>query len=135
MPFNIGDVVRKKSVFTKAPAEKGTIVDKMYSEADSKFIYKVCFANDNVTFKGFYSEESLELWEEIVKANVYYIVETEILENVAVVKILKREENSTVREEIVRGHGHIIHEGDVGIVQALSYALKKAYEKINGGKI
>ena len=56
------------------------------------------------------------------------------IENVAVVKILKREENSTAREEIVRGHGHIIHEGDVGIVQALSYALKKAYEKINGGK-
>ena len=134
MPFNIGDSVIKKSKFF-GEKEIGTIVDKMYSEADSKFIYKVRFERDKVTFTRFVYEEELELCEDDVKANVHYIVETEILENVAVVKILKREENSTVREEIVRGHGHIIHEGDVGIVQALSYALKKAYEKINGGKI
>ena len=133
MSFNIGDSVIKKSKFF-GEKEIGTIVDKMYSEADSKFIYKVRFERDKVTFTRFVYEEELELCEEDVKANVHYIVETEILENVAVVKILKREENSTAREEIVRGHGHIIHEGDVGIVQALSYALKKAYEKINGGK-
>ena len=131
MSFNIGDPVIKKSKFF-GEKEIGTIVDKMYSEVDRKFIYKVRFERSKIPF--IFNEEELELYEEDVKADVHYIVETEILENVAVVKILKREENSTVREEIVRGHGHIIHEGDVGIVQALSYALKKAYEKINGGK-
>ena len=133
MSFNIGDVVIEKAVFTKTPANKGTIVDKMYSEADSKFIYKVYFEKDRIYL--FCNEEDLELCEEIVKADVNYTVEAEILENVAVVKIFKSEKDSLVLEEIARGHGHIIHEGDIGVVQALSYGLKKAYEKMNGGKI
>ncbi len=133
MPFNIGDVVKQKRD-PKALTEKGTIVDKMYSEADSKFIYKVLFENNIRSFTMFYNEEDLEICDE-VKDKAQYTVETEILNNVVIVKILKSEKDSLVKEELVRGHGHIIHEGDIGIVQALSYALKKAYEKINGGKI
>lgn len=39
---------------------------------------------------------------------------------------------------ICRGHGHIIHDGALGIAQAASWALRKIYQKIedreNGGK-
>ena len=34
MSFNIGDIVVKKS-----ETDKGKIIDKMYSEADTKFLY------------------------------------------------------------------------------------------------
>jgi hypothetical protein len=35
------------------------------------------------------------------------------------------------KEEIARGHGHIIHEGKIGIAQAASYALKKILQKLS----
>lgn len=37
--------------------------------------------------------------------------------------------------ELGRGHGHMIHEGALGIAQASSYALKKIFEKMNGGTL
>ena len=33
----------------------------------------------------------------------------------------------------MRGHGHIIHEGAMGIAQASAYALKKIWQKMEGG--
>ena len=38
-------------------------------------------------------------------------------------------------EEVTRGHGHIIHEGTVGWAQACSYAIKKAYENMDGAPV
>jgi hypothetical protein len=39
------------------------------------------------------------------------------------------------KTEIARGHGHIMHEGVLGIAQASSYALKRIYMDLNGGSI
>ena len=36
------------------------------------------------------------------------------------------------KTEIAKGHGHIFHEGVLGIAQAASYALKKLYQKLGG---
>lgn len=124
MHFNLGDVVKTKDGV-------GTIIDKMYSEREGKFFYHIRLEGELFKRVKVYTEEELAPYIDEPKED--YIVETEILENVVVVKILKSEKDSSIREEVVRGHGHIIHEGDIGIVQALSYALKKAYEKINGG--
>lgn len=33
-------------------------------------------------------------------------------------------------KEIGRGHGHIIHEGALGIAQATSYALYRLYKRL-----
>ena len=33
----------------------------------------------------------------------------------------------------MKGHAHLLHDGVVGYAQAASYALKKIYEKLNGG--
>ena len=53
-----------------------------------------------------------------------------MLENL-VVGIMYEVKGST-KTEIVRGHGHIIHEGALGKAQAASYSLKKIYEKLGG---
>jgi hypothetical protein len=124
MTFNIGDTVKTKDGV-------GQIIDKMYSEREIKFFYHVRLEGELFKRVKVYAGEEITSYKDEPKEE--YTVETEILENVVVVKILKSEKDSSIREEVVRGHGHIIHEGDIGIVQALSYALKKAYEKINGG--
>ena len=40
-----------------------------------------------------------------------------------------------VEREIDRKHGHIIHHGAIGFAQAASYAMKKIYIGMNGGKL
>lgn len=148
MQFNIGDTViinqpeaivdRSRGncyAWTKrkgnTAGEIGTIADKMYSEAEDKHLYRIRIEGEARVRSAFYTEEDFELYVADIKQD--YILETEILENLAVVRIYKNEDGE--KKEIVRGHGHIFHEGDIGVIQALSYALKKAYEKINGGTI
>ena len=71
-----------------------------------------------------------ELLVPYVEEVVTYYHEFDYLDNVVVARFyeVKGEEMT----EIARGHGHIIHEGALGIAQASSYALKRIYQKING---
>lgn len=148
MEFNIGNIVVIKQpevivdrsrgnchARTKrkgnTAGEIGEIVDKMYSEAEGKNLYRICIDGETRTRAAFYTDEDLELYKKEKPAD--YCIETEVLDNVCVAIVYRIEGDEKV--EVVRGHGHIIHEGDVGIVQAFSYALKKAYEKVNGGNV
>lgn len=118
--LNIGQRVQN------AYGEVGTIIDRMYSEREQGYYYSVKLDNRDEDDGG-----QLYLADEIqvVEDKVEYSVETEILSNVCVVKVSKTKDGVT--REVSRGHGHIIHEGDLGVLQALSYGFKKAYEKIN----
>lgn len=49
-----------------------------------------------------------------------YHVEIEQADTVIIVRLLDANDN-----EVARGHGHIIHEGALGIAQAVSYASKR----------
>lgn len=148
MEFNIGDIVIIKHPITilsrshgnptawtkrkgNTAGAKGTIVDKMYSEAESRFLYRIRIEGENFTRAAFYSEDDIEI--NIGEIEAEYSVETEFLDNVVIAIVYKTVNGE--KQEFVRGHGHIIHEGDVGVLQALSYALKKAYEKFNGGTL
>lgn len=148
MEFNIGNIVvikqpeaivdRSRGIpyaWTKrkgnTAGEVGEIVDKMYSEAEGKYLYRICIDGETRTRAAFYTEEDLELYVKERKAD--YCIESEVLDNVCLAIVYRIEGDEKV--EVVRGHGHIIHEGDLGIVQAFSYALKKAYEKMNGGEL
>jgi hypothetical protein len=53
----------------------------------------------------------------------------DIADNVVVAIMMQGE------RQIGRGHGHIIHEGAIGIAQAASYALKMLYTNMNGGSM
>ena len=111
--------------------ETGKIVDRMYSEKEKQYYYGVSYDSKEEDETLLVSGEELR---EVEKENgENYEAEANLLNNVCVA-IIYRKENGC-KKEVCRGHGHIIHEGDVGVAQALSYAFKKAYEKINGGSL
>ena len=115
--FNINDKV------VTVYGEESVIVDRMFSEADQKYYYSIEAGSIR---ENFVPEEKLK---ELPKENLNITVEVEILDNV-VVGIIKNN-----GKEIARGHGHRIHEGSDGIVQAISYAFKKCWEKTNDGEV
>lgn len=137
--FYIGDVVVIKK-YEDAPkelrtngmarlrGEKGTIIDKLYSESNNCYVYTIKFDNfEAVSHKKWRAE----LLDKYVEKQTTYRYEVEIVDNVVIV-ILYEVDTDDVSTEIARGHGHIIHEGPLGVAQATSYASKKIYEKLGG---
>lgn len=119
--FNIGDRVRVKdyteisdvnkakvikdkpymwnSGKAKIAGKEGTVVDKLYSEAHSRFIYFLHLDGFDKPSHAQFDGNSLEL---------------------------------VPQEEVMRGHGHIMHDGAYGIAQASSYALLRIMKKMEG---
>ena len=147
MEFNIGDRVKVKA-YEDIPSELkckitdgnphlwnsgkakvcglvGTVTDKMHSEAYGCDIYILTFENQKYPSRSSFDAESLIPIEDNVDSKEYRF-EIEQADTIVVVRMLCGE------EEIVRGHGHIIHEGNLGLAQATSYAFKKLYEKLGG---
>ncbi len=139
--FEIGDIVRVKD-YNDIPADDrnvglarlcgqiGEVVDKLYSKALDRYVYTIKFDNFDATSKKLWLSTQIEPW---MGDEVTYLHEFEYLDNVVVA--IFYEVKGDEKTEIGRGHGHIIHDGAMGIAQASSYALKKIYEKINGGNI
>lgn len=131
MEFNIGERVRVKSNSKRGArmvGSVGTVEDKMFSAKVGAFLYEINFDEFERSTK-LWSEEDLELYSD----NVTYYHEFDYLDNVVVARFYELRDD--VETEIARGHGHIIHEGAVGIAQAASYALKKILENLNNGKL
>lgn len=133
--FAIGNRVRVKDYhdipeeyqsqgISKMCGELGTIEDVFYSEAKKCNLYIIQFDNYVRSTKLWRSE----LLEE-VNEDVSYGYEFDYCDNVVIAILYEYKEDS--KTEIMRGHGHIIHEGAIGIAQASSYALKKIYYKLS----
>lgn len=118
MEFNIGDQVR-----TTATYEYGIVAEKFRSQS-GQFAYLVDL--DSGT-KMLYSEGELELYKKALE----YTYEIERVENVVIARLYEVEND--IKTELAVEHGHIFHEGALGVAQAASYALKKIYDKIGGG--
>ena len=139
MEFHIGDRIRIKA-YKDLPEEKqnkgfarmtqklGTVEDRLFSESIGDFLYRIKF-DDFERSTLLYTQDLLEPYSD----NVTYYHEFDYLDNVVVARFY--EVRDDVETEIARGHGHIIHEGAVGIAQAASYALKKILENLNDGKL
>ena len=134
--FTIGDRIRVRNYndipdeyqtrgLARMSGELGTIEDVFYSSAQECDLYAIQFDNFENSIK-LYREEQLEAVDEAVT----YDFEFEFLENLVVARLYKITEDSKV--EIAKGHGHIFHEGEVGIAQAASYAIKRLYYKMAG---
>lgn len=135
--FAIGDRVRIKNYDTipeeyrsrglaRMSGNLGYIEDVFYSEANQCDLYAIKFDNFENSQK-LYREETLEEVDE----SVTYDYEFEFLENLVVARLYEVHEDGS-KVEIAKGHGHIFHDGAVGIAQASSYALKRLYYKMTG---
>ena len=148
MNFNIGDRVRVKdyeeiagylkakntgddpSLWNAGKAKccglKGEIVDIMYSTAYEKYIYRIHFDGQEDRSRADFTEEALDLLKE---DSVSYHFETDFAEDNVVIVIMYEDHEDESSKEIARGHGHIIHEGALGIAQATSYAMYRLYKR------
>lgn len=139
MEFKIGDRVRVKSrtelsedmVYKNMRSEnlEGVIEDIMWSSAKNTTVYKLHFDGRKAASLTEFLEGSFDL---IVDEKPTYCYDVNICDNVVVA--VYYELTSESKTEIARGHGHIIHEGAVGIARATSYALKRILESLNNGK-
>lgn len=142
MEFNIGDRVRVKRYedipsevrhkgMSKQSGNDGEIVDILWSGANDRYVYTIHFDGYDRPSQTLFVGEAIDLVSELDKPTYSY--EFEFLENLVVARLY--EIVGEQKYEVARGHGHIFHDGINGIAQAASYALKKIYEKLNGGEV
>ena len=117
--FQVGDRVIIPSKNNKV----GIVSDIWSSQVKSIVMYAV--ENQDDGYCGMYSEHQLEL----EPLPIEYTFETVIDGNVAVVAM-----NATQGDKTwvyARGHAHILHDGPVGMAQAISYASKRMFESLD----
>lgn len=139
MQFNIGDEVRvrqyddlpeniKNIGLGKSAGKDGVIVDILWSGAKDCNIYRIQFDGVDIPSRTDFYEGSFDLISELEKATYSY--EFEMAENLVIARLYETKGES--RKMIARGHGHIFHDGALGIAQAASYALKRIYKFLEG---
>lgn len=140
MEFKIGDRVRvrryedlpekiKNKGLGKHAGKDGEIANIMYSNAKDCYIYRIQFDGCDMHSRTDFIEGTFDLISELEKAE--YTYEFEYLENLVVARLYETKGDS--KKMIARGHGHIFHDGVLGIAQAASYALKKIYRYFEDG--
>lgn len=117
MEFQIGDKV--EVIYN---GEVGVVTEKYKSESGNA-IYLVSDGDGETWFAS--ANELISL-----KKNVTYTYEIEYLDNVVVARFYEVKDD--IKTELAIGHGHIMHEGAIGVAQAASYALKRIYMKLGG---
>lgn len=139
MEFTIGTIVKikeydelpeaiKSKSVARLAGRKAEIVDKVFSEARDKGFYLLKVDGCKNVSTVCFTEEAFEAIEE---SEVTYRYEFEYLDTVVVARLYETKDGEEL--EVAKGHGHIIHEGVIGIAQASSYACKRIYEQLNGG--
>ena len=117
--FNIGDRV-------KIPSKQNIIAvvtDIWQSQSQVRTMYEV--TREVGGAKGMYSENQLEP----APIPTEYRFESTIDGNVAVVTMIAIQGDKTWI--YARGHAHILHDGEVGMAQAISYAARRMFEAID----
>ena len=117
--FQIGDRVKIPS---KAETI-GVVTDIWSSMAQDRTMYEVAYESNGT--KGLYAEDQLEL----APIPTEYTFETKIDGNVAVVAMIAKQGEKTW--VYARGHAHILHNGEVGLAQAISYAARRMFESLD----
>ena len=116
--FQVGDRV-------KIPGKEnniGTVGDIWCSLVQSKIMYAVDIDGGH---RGLYSEDQIEP----APVPIEYSFSSTVENNVAVVCMIATQgEKSWV---YARGHAHILHDGEVGMAQAVSFAAKRMFESLD----
>lgn len=101
----------------------GEVVDKLYSEASGCYVYKLKLDGFERTSNALFVGADLE---DLPKPKSSLRFEVEIHENVVVARMYDGDVQLGI------GHGHVMHENALGIMQAGSYAMKKCYMSMGG---
>ena len=117
--FQIGDRVKIPSKANRV----GTVTDIWSSLAKAVLMYAV--ENEDDGYCGMYAEDQLEP----APLPIDYRFEATIDTNVAVVTMIATQGEKTW--VYARGHAHILHDGEVGMAQAISYASKRMFESLD----
>ncbi len=117
MEFQIGDKVG----FVYASGT-GVVKDKLRSVKGNN-VYLVTLYDGS---ERFFPEDELKFIEKAVS----YTYEIEHLDNVIVARLYEVKDD--IKTEIAIGHGHIMHDGVLGVAQAASFALKRIYMNLGG---
>lgn len=140
MTYEIGTRVRTKNYcdlpeemrirggISKTCGLDGEIIDRLYSESRGDYVYRIRFDGARIASTAQFMDGSFDVIEDD-PLPVTYKHEFEYLENLVVARFYEVYEDGT-QVEIAKGHGHIFHDGALGIAQAASYALKKLYQSM-----
>ena len=116
--FQMGDRVKIPSKANTI----GTVCDIWHSMVQSKLMYAVDIEGG---IRGLYAEEQLEP----APIPVDYTFSATVENNVAVVCMIATQGEKTW--VYARGHAHILHNGEVGMAQAVSFAAKRMFESLD----
>ena len=117
--FKIGDMVEANWIGI------GKVTDVMYSSSKDAFTYEV---TNEQTGAELLSEEELQPVPE--KKGYSMDIRIDVASNVVIATLY--EETGDTKSPLAKGHGHMIHEGALGVAQAASYACKRLYESLGG---
>ena len=116
-----GDPALWTAVKSRLAGMVGEVVDKLYSEKNGCYVYKLQLVGfDRVSHAQFVCEDL----EDLPKSKLRF--EVEIFENVVCARLYDGDVQLGI------GHGHVFHEGALGVMQAGSYAMKRCYENMGG---
>lgn len=136
--FNIGDRVRVRDYYDLPEEDRtpstgrlcgkdGEVVDIVFGNAKKKFYYTLAIDGYGKPSAKLFTDDCLVA----IKSNVTYRHDIAYLENVVCVRLMEVADDGT-ETEIAKGHGHIMHDGALGIAQATSYAMKRIYFDVRG---
>ena len=125
MEFKIGDRIQ-----VEGNGARGEVIDRFRSESQQNYLYRIKLDDVSISDDLHICTEDL-LIPEVIEPEVTYHFEIDVLENLVSARFYEDKGDKT--NLICRGHGHIFHDGAVGVAQGASYALKKILEKLNDG--
>lgn len=122
MAYNIGDRVL-------VGESEAVVTDRMYSEKSDKYFYSIRYKGRREEQDGLYDDGELKPF---VEEKVEYDLKMEISEGVIIFSAI--EIKGDERTLVARGHGHMLRKDLVGVLQAASWAARKAFTELNGGE-
>lgn len=122
MAYNIGDKVL-------ANGSEAFITDRMYSEKSDKFFYSIRYKGRNEEQDDLYDDDEIQPY---VEEKVEYELKMEISEGVVIFSAI--EIRGDKRTLVSRGHGHMLRHDLIGVLQASSWAARKAFTDLNNGE-
>ena len=118
--FKIGDLVDTNWIGI------GKVIDVMYSASKDKYTYEV---SNEEGVSDLFGEDELKA---APKKDYSMEIKIDIANNVVIATLY--ESVGGVQKPIHKGHGHLIHEGEIGIAQAASYACYRLYRSMGGNE-